>query len=110
MENRFVKAHKKDYVATALSSIDKAEAANVFIDGDENLTVVKANERIPYGHKIALRDINENDKVIKYGEVIGKCTKAIKKGDLVHVHNVVSLVNQVSDKAKKEIMKQVREK
>lgn len=110
MENRFVKAHKDDFVATALVSIDEGEKAGVYSKDNKLLEEIESNERIPYGHKIALKDINVDELVIKYGEVIGKCTDQIKKGDLVHVHNVISLVNQVSKKAQAEIMQQVRAK
>ena len=43
---------------------------------------------IPAGHKIALTDIAEGGKIIKYGEVIGTATCDIQSGDHVHTHNV----------------------
>ena len=43
---------------------------------------------IPAGHKFALKDINVGETVIKYGQIIGRATKNIKKGDWVHTHNV----------------------
>ena len=49
---------------------------------------LKALMDIPLGHKIALQNFEVGDTVIKYGEDIGKVVKAIKKGHLVHVHNV----------------------
>ena len=49
------------------------------------------NEKIDSGHKFALKDINKNENIIKYGETIGRATRDIKKGDYVHVHNVESL-------------------
>ena len=48
-------------------------------------------ENIPFGHKVALRRIAKDEPVIKYGEVIGKATADIGKGEWVHVHNLVSL-------------------
>jgi (2R)-sulfolactate sulfo-lyase subunit alpha len=49
---------------------------------------LKALMNIPLGHKIALQDFKPGDTVIKYGEDIGKVVAKIKRGELVHVHNV----------------------
>jgi altronate dehydratase small subunit len=46
---------------------------------------------IPFGHKIALVDIEADQPVIKYGEVIGLATEKIARGQHVHVHNVEGL-------------------
>lgn len=54
-------------------------------DSDFHLTSI--NE-VPIGHKVALKDLNEGDTVIKYGEDIGRAIAPIKKGEHVHVHNV----------------------
>ena len=43
---------------------------------------------IPIGHKVALKDLNVGDTVIKYGVDIGKVVATIKKGEHLHVHNV----------------------
>src|SRR6478672_2879535 len=48
----------------------------------------KAKMDIPLGHKLALKDFNEGDSVMKYGVDIGRVVKPIKTGDHVHVHNV----------------------
>ena len=52
--------------------------------------VLKAKARmdIPLGHKLALKDFNEGDSVMKYGVDIGRVVKPIKVGEHVHVHNV----------------------
>jgi len=49
---------------------------------------IKALEKIPFGFKLALSDINKGTKVIKYGETIGIASQNIKQGQLVHVHNI----------------------
>lgn len=46
---------------------------------------------IPYGHKIAVRDIKLGELIFKYGEEIGIATQNIKKGDHVHIQNLDSL-------------------
>ena len=40
------------------------------------------------GHKYALRDIKENENIIKYGNPIGHAVCDIKKGEHVHTHNM----------------------
>lgn len=40
-------------------------------------------QRIPQGHKVALVDIREGEKIIRYGEVIGYAEKLISKGSWV---------------------------
>ena len=40
------------------------------------------------GHKYAVRDIAKGENVIKYGNPIGHATADIKKGELVHTHNL----------------------
>ena len=47
------------------------------------------------GHKYALRDIAEGENVIKYGMPIGHATRAIAKGEHVHVHNVKTNLGEV---------------
>ena len=49
---------------------------------------VKTVSDIPIGHKIALKDLANNDTVIKYGVDIGRTVAAIKAGAHLHVHNV----------------------
>ncbi len=77
---------KKDNVATALRNLSKGEEVQVSF---ENTTLkVKLNHDIPFGHKFAIKDIDKESQVFKYGEPIGIATEDIKIGDYVHVHNV----------------------
>ncbi|RLG06284.1 MAG: D-galactarate dehydratase, partial [Thaumarchaeota archaeon] len=50
-----------------------------------------ARSDIPFGHKLAIREIPRGEEIIKYGEVIGRATRDIEIGEHVHVHNVESL-------------------
>ena len=47
-----------------------------------------ANDDVPIGHKIALKDLEVGDTAIKYGEDIGKFVGAVKTGHHVHTHNL----------------------
>ncbi|MDB5592527.1 UxaA family hydrolase [Enterovirga sp.] len=49
---------------------------------------LKAEQDIPIGHKVALRDIKSGDTIWKYGQDIGKAVADIRKGFHVHTQNV----------------------
>ena len=73
--------------------------ANGITDGTEvevrdkkgNSEIITVHGDVPYGHKIALRDIAPGEHIIKYGECIGAASHPISKGDYVHVHNLDAL-------------------
>jgi len=52
---------------------------------------------IPQGHKVALKDIEPEEQIIKYGFPAGKATRHIKKGQHVHTHNVKTLLSQTPE-------------
>lgn len=51
---------------------------------------VVALDDIPAGHKIALADVDTGAVVLKYGQPIGVATRAIRRGEHVHTHNLAS--------------------
>lgn len=73
-----------DNVAVARETL--AAEDNVH-DGSASIPV---RQQISPGHKIALRQLAVGDKVIKYGEVIGRATRAILAGEWVHAHNLAA--------------------
>ncbi len=75
-----------DNVATAIDDIEPGTDVPVRLG--KEVRTVKALERIPFGFKIAVADISRGADVIKYGESIGKASSAIKKGNMVHIHNL----------------------
>lgn len=82
MDRRMIIMHPDDNVGVLLEEaasgdVCKAEAAEV-----------EALEKIEFGHKIALRDVEQGKDVIKYGEKIGYALKDIKKGQWIHRHNI----------------------
>jgi altronate dehydratase small subunit len=76
----------KDTVATALEDIAPGDKVDAMLG--RKATTLEAKEKIPFGFKIALTDTAKGDAVVKYGEVIGKASQPIKRGQLVHVHNL----------------------
>ena len=75
---------ERDSVAVAMRGL---ESGDVVLIGGRSIDVLEA---IPFGHKIAVSDIDRGAGVLKYGEVIGIATADIPQGAHVHVHNVVS--------------------
>lgn len=84
-EKAAIQIRDVDHVATAITELSPKET--VKIRGVHEEYEVLVRERIPVGHKIALRDIARDEEILKYGEVIGSATSAIPAGHHVHVHN-----------------------
>ena len=56
---------------------------------DEDRTInLQAKQDIPIGHKVALKDMNPGDTVLKYGIDMGKVVAPIRTGEHAHVHNI----------------------
>ena len=51
---------------------------------------VAVDRPLDFGHKLALDDIAEGARVVKYGAPIGRAVRAIKLGEHVHTHNLAS--------------------
>ena len=54
----------------------------------DKLIDIKINQDIPIGHKLAIKKLNKDGTVIKYGVDIGRTIANIEVGDHLHVHNV----------------------
>ncbi len=78
---------ESDNVATCLQDIESGAQISIMLEND--ISVMTAADSVPRGHKLALQDIAEGESVRKYGEVIGKASLNIGKGNHVHIHNVV---------------------
>jgi altronate dehydratase len=80
--------NEKDNVAIALKPLKTGTKVSAEVRGHvEKITLLSD---IPMGHKFALKNMEEGEAVIKYGEPIGQSTTKIARGEHVHVHNVVS--------------------
>ena len=77
---------QKDNVATAVADCVAGETLTIRFKGTESQ--YECNHAIAFGHKIAVVDIKNGERVVKYGEAIGAASQDIKKGDWVHTHNV----------------------
>jgi len=73
----------KDNVATAVRDLTAGEKVKT----EDGLEIVLLHD-IPFGHKVAIKEIAQGEEVIKYGEPIGLAVAPIKVGEHTHVHNV----------------------
>jgi len=75
-----------DNVATVLEKVAKGE--EIEMKGTSQVGTIVAKEEIPFGHKIAVRDIRKKERIIKYDNKIGVATADIATGQHVHIQNV----------------------
>ena len=85
--NKAVRITDQDMVAVALQPLSAGQTVHA---GGLAVTLVSD---IPMGHKIALRDIQKGEAVIKYGFPIGEATADIPKGGHVHTQNLHTLLS-----------------
>lgn len=77
----FIKINECDNVIIALRDYKKDEVIDL---EDEKITLL---EDINRGHKIAIKNINKGENIVKYGLPIGYALEDIKVGNWVHTHN-----------------------
>lgn len=80
--DKLIQINEQDNVAVAMFPIAEGETVEL---GEYKVT---AREAIDKGHKIAFRDINTGENIIKYGFPIGHATSPIQAGDYIHTHNI----------------------
>ncbi len=82
MKNNAIIINPSDNVAIALEPLKKGD--DITIDGK---ILFSTAQDIQAGHKIALKDIALGDKIYRYGEPILEATRAISRGEWIHIHN-----------------------
>ena len=73
-----IRLHDQDSVVIARATL---------LPGTEIAAGTQATQRIPAGHKVAVRPIAQGEPIRRYGQVIGFATMPIAPGQHVHVHN-----------------------
>lgn len=84
-----IKIHNLDSVAVAVGPLKSGESVTV---NEEPITLLND---IPAGHKFALKDIPQNENIIKYAYPIGHAKCDIKLGEHIHTHNTKSNLSGV---------------
>ena len=83
--SRAIVLNVADNVATLIDSGRAAEPCKLQGEASQTLTITSD---IPFGHKVCVRDLAAGAEVLKYGQVIGRASRAIRAGEHVHTHNV----------------------
>ena len=79
----------KDNVCILLSDAAKNDIVSLKgKNGDLQLS-----EDIEFGHKAALKSVDNGEEIIKYGQKIGVAAQSIAKGQWIHLHNMKSIVD-----------------
>jgi ureidoglycolate dehydrogenase (NAD+) len=83
-----------DNVAAAIAEVDVAGPVVVTLNSaDETVLTVSSRQKIPFGHKIAIKGVAKGSPVVRYGYPIGVATADIMPGDHVHSHNMRSALS-----------------
>ena len=82
MKQAVLKVHPKDNVLVALRNLTKGE--KISLNREEYIL----QDNIPAKHKFFIEDMNEGDKVIMYGVLVGKAQNFIPRGGLMSTANV----------------------
>lgn len=89
MEIHAVILHELDNVAVLPQP---AQAGDSIRTSDGTVSI---RERIPTGHKVAIRPIAQGESIFKYGVVIGLAEQNIAPGEWVHTQNVKDITEQL---------------
>lgn len=73
-----IRLHSDDSVVIARATL---LPGTVVADG------ITASDRVPAGHKVAVRPVAQGEPVRRYGQIIGFATAPIAPGQHVHTHN-----------------------
>lgn len=91
MAKRALLMDVSDDVATVIEAVSAGDSVVVTTKDGKTVCELTAASDIPRFHKICLRPRAASAQVRKYGEVIGRATKNIGRGEYVHIHNVESI-------------------
>ncbi len=89
---KLIRIQKEDNVVVAL--VDLAQGDKLQFEGEELVVLSHTKAK----HKIALVDLQPDDKIYMYGVLVGKAVTTIDRGGLLTTENVKHQVNPVSEK------------
>ena len=80
-----------DDVGVAVRDLQAGEEVGVVtLEGQEHGSLTLTTD-VPLGHKVAMRDMPDGHKLLKYGRSVGQTTQAIPCGAHVHTHNLKTM-------------------
>ena len=87
-KKKAIVVHPHGNVAVVLEELTRGEVVKYRERGEP--CVLVARDTIAKGHKVAIQSIASRGRVAKYGFPIGIALRQIRKGELVHTHNLIS--------------------
>lgn len=99
-----IRIQPKDNVAVTLQALHANEELYI---GQEFITLL---DDVPAGHKFALKDMDVDTEVIKYGYPIGRTRKTVRRGEWVHTHNLKTGLGEMLEYHYNPIVSASREK
>ncbi len=93
---RAIVLERSDNVATLIDAGRAGERCTLQGEAEGSVSLL---QDVPFGHKVCVRDTAAGSDIVKYGQVIGRASAALRVGEHVHVHNVESARGR-GDKAK----------
>ena len=85
----FVLHDAKDTVAVVVvEGVTAGTAMTGWIMDEDRMIEIAAQQDIPIGHKVALKDMAVGETVLKYGIDMGIVKADIQAGQHAHVHNI----------------------
>lgn len=88
---KYIHINPADNVAVAVEDLVRGERIQI---GDR---LVVLQQDIPAGHKIALRDFNVNEAVIKYGAPVGYVVRTVVAGEWLNEKNLKTSLEGVQE-------------
>jgi len=82
---------RNDDVGVAVTDLKKGASVGAVTLEGKPAGSVKLRDNVPLGHKVALRDLPKDKRVIKYGRPVGRAVQPVARGAHVHTHNVKTL-------------------
>lgn len=87
---RALVVHPDDNVANLIGRGETGDTVECSVEGVDETETIELRDDLPANHKLARRDITAGESIIKYGLQIGTASRAIERGEHVHVHNIES--------------------
>jgi hypothetical protein len=82
---RLLRLADEDTVLIVIATIAAGE--RFVVEGE----TVETPVTLPIGFKVAAGDLAEGSVALRYGTPIGRLTRSVRRGQLVHTHNLESL-------------------
>ncbi|WP_020397134.1 UxaA family hydrolase [Thiolinea disciformis] len=79
-----IQLHPSDNVVITIQALAMGSSVSL------HDTLIPIEKNLAIGYKLANRNIQQGDKILKYGVSIGSATRDIRLGEVVHVHNMQS--------------------